>query len=128
MIRLLLAASIHIRDFLRRYMPSNVVADLVRTRRGLKWGIPAMLLAVPYLGVAYWCTTLLDAEGPGWLNLIVLLCVWSGFKMLWLGPVSLVLLIRAKMREFGARRRAAATVGQQRSGEQIEPGLASLRS
>lgn len=87
-----------------------------------------MLLAVPYLGVAYWCTTLLDAEGPGWLNLIVLLCVWSGFKMLWLGPVSLVLLIRAKMREFGARRRAAATVGQQRSGEQIEPGLASLRS
>ena len=103
MIRLLLAASIHIRDFMRRYMPSNVITDLVRTRRGLKWGIPAMLLAVPYLGVAYWCTTLLDAGGPGWLNLVVLLCVWSGLKMLWLGPVSLILLIRAKMCEYASR-------------------------
>ena len=105
MIRLLLAASIHIRDFMRRYMPSNVITDLVRTRRGLKWGIPAMLLAVPYLGVAYWCTTLLDAGGPGWLNLVVLLCVWSGLKMLWLGPVSLILLIRAKMCEYASRHR-----------------------
>ncbi len=100
MIRLLLAASIYIRDFLRCYMPSNVIADLVRTRRGLKWGIPAMLFAVPYLGVAYWCTTLLDAGGPGWLNLIVLICVWSGLKMLWLGPISLVLLLRVRTREY----------------------------
>lgn len=105
MIRLLLTASIYIRDLLRCYMPSNVITDMVRTRRGLKWGIPTMLLAVPYLGVAYWCTSLLDAGGPGWLNLVVLICVWSGLKMLWLGPISLVLLIRARTREFVARRR-----------------------
>jgi hypothetical protein len=49
MIRLLLGASIAIHDVLRRYMPTNVIRDLVRTRRGLKWGVPAMLLAAPYV-------------------------------------------------------------------------------
>jgi hypothetical protein len=54
MIRLLWTASVEVRYFLRRYMPSNIVLDLLRTRRGLKWGIPAMLLSVPYLVVAHW--------------------------------------------------------------------------
>lgn len=104
MIRLLLAASIHIRDFMRRYMPSNIVLDLIRTRRGLKWGVPAMLLALPYFGIAYGCTTIVSADGPGWLNLVVLICVWSGFKMLWIGPVSIVLLLRVRAQEHLARR------------------------
>ncbi len=85
MIRLLFAASIAIHDFLRRWMPTNVIRDLIRTRQGLKWGVPAMLLAAPYFAAAYWLTTLLANGAPGWLNLLVLLCVWSGFKMLWLG-------------------------------------------
>ena len=45
MIRLLWTASAEVRYFLRRYMPSNVLLDLIRTRKGLKWGMPAMLLA-----------------------------------------------------------------------------------
>lgn len=49
MFRLIWIASIHTRDFLHRYMPSNIVLDRLRTRRGLKWGVPAMLLAIPYL-------------------------------------------------------------------------------
>lgn len=105
MIRLLLAASIAIHDVLRRYMPTNVVRDLVRTRQGLKWGVPAMLLAVPYFAVAYWLTSLLAGGAPGWLNLLVLVCIWSGIKMLWLGPISLVMLARVRAQEFAARRR-----------------------
>lgn len=104
MIRLLLAASIHTRDFMRRYMPSNIVLDLIRTRRGLKWGVPAMQLALPYFGVAYWCTTIIGTGGPGWLHLVVLICVWSGFKMLWIGPVSIVLLLRVRTQERLDRR------------------------
>lgn len=38
MIRLLWTASVETRYFLRRYMPSNIVLDLIRTRQGLKWG------------------------------------------------------------------------------------------
>ena len=62
------------------------------------------LLAIPYFGVAYWCTTIIGDGGPGWLNLIVLICVWSGLKMLWIGPVSLIHLLRARTSERRARR------------------------
>lgn len=83
MIRLLLAASIRTRYFLRRYMPSNILIDLIRTRRGLKWGVPAMLLAIPYLGVAYLLSTAVQNRVPGWLNLFVFVAIWSALKMLY---------------------------------------------
>ena len=75
MIRLLWTASTEVRYFLRRYMPSNILLDLIRTRNGLKWGVPAMLVAAPYLGVAAWCTVLIESGGPGWLHLVVLVCI-----------------------------------------------------
>ncbi len=56
-------------------MPSNIVLDLIRTRQGLKWDLPATLLAVPYLTIAVWCTRLIDNGGPGWLHLVVLVCI-----------------------------------------------------
>ncbi len=117
MIPLLWTASVRLRSFLRRYMPSNIVLDLVRTRRGLKWGLPAMLLAIPYLALAYWFTTVIDSGGPGWLHLAVLICLWSVLKMLWIGPVSLILLVRARAHEWNARRvqrapRRALTLSQ----------------
>lgn len=73
MFRLLWAASVRTRYYLRRYMPTNVALDAIRTRRGLKWGVPAMLLAVPYLVAASVCTSLIADGSPGWLNLLVLL-------------------------------------------------------
>ena len=99
MIRLLWAASTNIRNFMRRYMPSNVLLDAIRTRRGLKWGVPAMLLAIPYLLVANLSAEAAAHGGPGWLHLIVLVCIWSALKLVWIGPVSVVLLARARMRE-----------------------------
>ena len=99
MIRLLWNASIHVRGFLRRYMPTNILLDAIRTRRGLKWGVPAMLLAVAYLILASICTNLISAGGPGWLNLLVLLFLWNTLKFILIGPVSFVLLIRARLRE-----------------------------
>lgn len=106
MLRLLWAASVRIRYFQRRYMPTNILLDLIRTRRGLKWGIPAMLLAVPYLLLASICANLVADGGPGWLNLLVLLFVWNALKFLTMGPVSLVLLARARCAEWSVRRRS----------------------
>lgn len=106
MLRLLWAASVRIRYFLRRYMPTNILLDLIRTRRGLKWGIPAMLLAVPYLLLASICANLVADGGPGWLNLLVLLFVWNALKFIVMGPVSLALLVRVRIQEAVARRRA----------------------
>ena len=104
MLRLIWAASIHARDFLHRYMPTNIVLDKLRTRRGLQWGMSAMLLAIPYLAVANIMTILIDRGAPGWFHLLVLLCIWNAFKFLVMGPVSVVLLVRARTAERHDRR------------------------
>ena len=104
MIRLLWTASAEVSYFLRRYMPSNIFIDLIRTRKGLKWGVPAMLLADPYLLIVSWCSTLIENGGPGWLHLVVLVCIWNSLKMLWIGPISLVLLVKARAQEHRARK------------------------
>lgn len=76
-----------------RYAPTNLPINAIRTRRGLKWGLPAMLLAVPYLYAAAICTTIVNDGGPGWLHLLVLLFAWNALKFIWTGSVSLVLLV-----------------------------------
>ena len=119
MIRLLWTASTEVRYFLRRHMPSNILLDLIRTRNGLKWGVPAMLLAAPYLGVAAWCTTLVESGGPGWLHLVVLVCIWNALKMVIIGPVSVVLLVRARARERQARKRAEREVNAEVSQHEL---------
>lgn len=78
-----------------RYAPTNLLINAIRTRRGLKWGVPAMLLSVPYLYAAAICTTIINDDGPGWLYLLVLLFVWNALKFLWIGPVSLLLMVRS---------------------------------
>ena len=116
MIRQLWTLSVRTRAFLRRYMPTNILLDAIRTRRGLKWGVPAMLLAVPYLLAASTFTTLITDGGPGWLNLLVLLCLWNTMKFIIMGPVSLILLARVRVREavtFHAQRRAATDLAKQ---------------
>ena len=84
-----------------RYAPTNLLLNAIRTRRGLKWGVPATLLAVPYFYAAAICTTIINDGGPGWLYLLVLLFVWNAFKLLWIGPVSVVILVRTRRRERG---------------------------
>ena len=85
-----------------RYAPTNLLLNAIRTRRGLKWGIPAMLLAGAYLYAAAICTTIINGGGPGWLHLLVLVFVWNAFKFLWIGPISVALLARAR---FAVRQR-----------------------
>lgn len=111
MIRLIWAASVHTRYFLRRYMPTNILLDAIRSRRrGLKWGVPAMLLAIPYLLIANACVQLIDDGAPGWLHLVVLWSIWNMLKLLWIGPISIVLLIRARVREANTARRDRASL------------------
>ena len=105
MFRLIWALSVRSRYFLRRYMPTNILLDAIRTRRGLRWGVPAMLLAISYLYAASICVQLIEDGGTGWLHLLVLLFIYNAMKFTIMGPVSLVLLLRAKVREHVERRR-----------------------
>lgn len=103
MFRLIWAASVRAHSILS-YAPTNLLIAAICTRRGLRWGIPAMLLAVPYLLAAHWCVTTIEAGGPGWLNILVLLCAWNSIKLTLNGPITLVLLICARIREGNERR------------------------
>ena len=104
MFRLLWYLSIQVRLFLRTYMPTNILLSALRTRRGLKWGVPAMLIAVPYLLGAWLLTVWIADGGPGWLNLLVLLFIWNALKFVVNGPITLVVLIRARLTERRDRR------------------------
>jgi len=105
MIRLLWAGSVHTRYFLRRYMPTNILLDAIRTPRGLKWGVPAMLLTVPYFLIAAILVQIINDGGPAWLHMLVLLSIWNGLKMLWAGPSNLILLVRLNANRLKTRRR-----------------------
>lgn len=107
MLRTILVTSIRTRGILRAWLPSNILLDFIRTRAGLKWGVPAMLISGFYFAIAYWCTVAIGNGGPGWLHLVFLMCVWSAFKFLIMGPVSLVLLAYVR----GVERRTAASTG-----------------
>lgn len=101
-----------VRWLLRCYAPSNIALDALRTRRGHKWGIPAALVLVPaYLYAASFTTTLIEHGGPAWLNLIVLTLIWSALKFAVMAPVSVGLLIRARLAERSPRRQPFVPMG-----------------
>lgn len=80
-------------------MPTNIVLDRIRSRQGLKWGIPAMLVGVAYFYAFAICTSLIDRGAPTWLTALVILCIWSCLKFAWIGPVSLITLTRVRRYE-----------------------------
>ncbi|CAN7424833.1 sulfate permease [Microbacterium oxydans] len=104
MIRSIWTVSIFIHAVLQRCAPTNIVLGRIRRRCGLKWGVLAMFLAVPYLIAASLCSAAISDGAPGWLNLIILLCLWNAMKFIAAGPVAVVLLLRARRREAVARR------------------------
>lgn len=122
MIALMWNVSTAIRYYVRRYMPTNILLDLIRTRPGLKWGIPAALVLVPaYLYAASLATTVIGRGGPGWLNILVLLLIWNALKLIAMVPVSLVLLVRVRLSERRARRTAEGEVAGYAPGRQLGP-------
>lgn len=99
MFRFIWTLSVRTRDFLHRYMPSNRLLAAIRTRRGLKWRLPAMLVAAPYILVATICSDIAADGGPGWLHLVVLWGCWNALKFILMGPISVLLLARVRIRE-----------------------------
>jgi hypothetical protein len=112
MFRLIWTIGVTIRDFLQRYMPSNILIRATHRRAGLKWGIPAMLVAAVYLVIAAALAQWITDGGPGWLNLIIIVCIWNALKFIINGPITLARLLRARAQEARARkafRRAVAS-------------------
>jgi hypothetical protein len=104
MFDLILGLTARIYFAVRRFMPTNIVLDALHTRRGLKWGLPATLLAIPYVFGLVLCVGLLEAGGSGWLNLLALLFAWNALKFLVAGPLSVIRLVVTRGRESRLRR------------------------
>ena len=94
---------------LLHYAPTNLLLRRLRSRDGLKWGAPFMLLGAAYFLVAAFLDDWIHEGGPGWLNLLVILCLWNGGKFFVFGPISLVLLARAGLTDRRERLRAKAS-------------------
>lgn len=106
MLRLIWILSIYVRSFMRRFMPTNIALDALRTCRGLTWGVPAMLLAVGYIFAASFISVLINDGAPKWLYVLVLICIWNALKFIINGIVSIGLLARVRIAERRARRSA----------------------
>jgi hypothetical protein len=99
-------ASIRTRVFLRRWMPTNILLDMIRRREGLKWCVPAMILGLVYLAAAVGCVLLIEQGWPEALYLLFFLMLWNSLKFVLMGPISVILLIRARTHEAIAQHRA----------------------
>lgn len=100
--------SIRTHALLQRYAPTNRLLNRLRTREGLRWGVPAMLLGVAYMAAAVGCAALVQNGWTEWLYLPFVLFFYNGLKFLIFGPWSLVLLARARLRERRQRRHSTA--------------------
>lgn len=99
MFQLLIAFVSRIYAFLQQSMPTNILIRATHTRRGLKWGVPAMLLAVVYIVIAAALAQWVAGGAPGWINLLVLLCLWNALKFVVNGPIAAIRLARVRARE-----------------------------
>ena len=99
MFQLLIALVSRIYAFFQRSMPTNILIRATHTRRGLKWGVPAMLLAVVYIVIAAALAQWVAGGAPGWINLLVLLCLWNALKFVVNGPITVFRLVRLRARE-----------------------------
>lgn len=108
MLILLWNISTVIHDYLQTYMLTNRAIAWLRTPRGLKWAIPVGLIAVPaYLFAMSVCATIIQRDGPGWLNLLVILFFWNATKFAWMAVFSIPLMLGRAARSLIYRSRAA---------------------
>ena len=107
-----------IRYRLLRYAPTNILLIRTHGRHGGRWFLLAVGLAAVFFYAAAICTTILNHEGPGWLNALVILFTWNGFKMLRIDPVTLVL--RRYIRVTRPDRRANTDVHREEAQTQYE--------
>jgi len=113
MFQLLIAFVSRIYAFFQRSMPTNILIRATHSRRGLKWGVPAMLLAVAYAVIAAVLAQWVAGGAPGWINLLVLVCLWNAIKFVVNGPITAIRLVRVRSNE---RRYRSPTVSVDAAG------------
>jgi hypothetical protein len=97
---------------LLQHAPTNVLLHRLQSRDGLKWGVPFMLLGGAYLFATTLLTSWLHHDAPAWFNVFVFFGIWNGLKFIAFGPISVILLTRARIIERRQRVHRGATKTQ----------------
>jgi len=78
------------------HAPSNRLIRRVRTQPRLMWTPISLAVAVGYLAAVIGVSAAIDHGAPRWLYAAVLMAAWSGLKIGWLVPASLVWAARVR--------------------------------
>lgn len=106
LIYLLWALSVRVRNFMRIWMPTNILRDYLRPRRGVKRDGTAIFVGLGYLALAIGCARAVELGWPGWLYLAFWLFLWNAGKFV------LFPLIEAGRRGIRRLRAARGQLGQ----------------
>lgn len=107
-----LSASIY--SYLQTYAPTNIAITWLRTRRGIKWAIPAALVVAPgYAWAADALVSVLDRGGPPWLGFFAMLCAWNALKFMLNALITPFTLAASRSRQRQALLRSQMERGQQ---------------
>lgn len=89
----------------QRWLPSNILVRRVRTRRGLRWGMPLALLGLVYFIAGVGCVGAVELGGPGWWYVGVAVCWWTALKLVGHGLYATIALPIVRAQESLAVRR-----------------------
>lgn len=105
MLTLILRMVTAVVSLLLRVSPGLRMLAWLRSRNGLRWGVPAMLIAVPYYFLARLCVLIIESGGPSVLHLLVLWCGILVCAFVLMGPLSVLILLKTRLTEkFAAAR------------------------
>lgn len=91
------AAVIH--RWCQRRLPSNRLVHYVRTRRGLRWGMPVALLGGVYFLAGIGCYGAVRLGYTEWFYLVMLTCWWTALKLVGHGLYATIALLVVRARE-----------------------------
>ena len=90
----------------QRWLPSNRLVTLLRTRRGYRWGLPAVLLGVLHFLAGVGCYGAVRLGHTEWFYLGMLICWWTALKLVVHGLAATLRLLIARSHENLAVRAA----------------------
>ncbi|MBO1758899.1 hypothetical protein ACWDHH_14960 [Janibacter hoylei] len=93
-------------NWCQRWLPSNRLVTLLRTRRGYRWGVPAVLLGALYFVVGIGCYGAVRLGHTEWLYLGMLVFWWTALKLAVHGVTATIRLLIARGHENLAVRAA----------------------
>jgi hypothetical protein len=86
--------------------PTNLLIRRLRTRAGLRWGLPVVVVGYGYFYAAGGLLALIEAGHGDWLSLPAWVCIWNGMKLVFGGLFVTLKLPYVRAKENLAVRRA----------------------